>query len=152
LNRTGTRSDKNTATSLLTNGQIGGLLGARIAPDGPYYIASSAINPDDGSAVAPDGEPAFPGQAFFHPQPGNVGALQRRMFNGPWTFNLDFGLQKTTRFSENKSVEFRMEGTNILNHASFVMDDQFLDSASFGKMTWQLYGRRLIQFGLYFRF
>jgi hypothetical protein len=149
---TGSRSDKNTATSLLTKSQIEALMGLRMTGDGPYFVAASAINPADGSAVAGDGEAPFRGQVFYHPDPGTVGALQRRMFSGPWTFNLDMGVQKITKLGEKKSVEFRMEGTNILNHASFTVDDQYIGDATFGKVYSTLYGRRLIQFGLYFRF
>jgi hypothetical protein len=152
LNRSGSRSDKNTATSLLNKSQLDGLMGLRMTGDGPYFIAASAINPDDGSGVAGDGEAPFTGQAFYHPDPGTVGALQRRMFSGPWTFNLDFGVQKLTHLSEKKTLEFRMEGTNILNHATFYMDDQYVGDTTFGKVTGTLYGRRLIQFGLYLKF
>jgi hypothetical protein len=54
----------------------------RMTGIGPYFVAASAIGPD-GRAVAPDGSAPFQGQVFFHPGPGTVGALQRRMFSGP---------------------------------------------------------------------
>jgi hypothetical protein len=152
LNRSGSRSDKNTATSLLNKSQLDALMNLRMSGNGPYFIAGSAINPADGTAVSGDGDAPFAGQAFYHPQAGTIGALQRRMFSGPWTFNLDFGLQKLTKIGEKKSVEFRMEATNILNHASFTVDDQYIGEATFGKVFSTLYPRRLIQFGLYFRF
>ena len=153
LNRLGgDRSYNNTAVSTLTKGQLDPLLQLRMTGDGPYFIAASAINPQDFTGVAADGEAPFSGQVFSHPGPGQVGTLQRRMFSGPWTFNLDFGAQKQFKLAEKKSLQFRMEGTNILNHPTFSVDDQSLDATDFGKISGTLYGRRVIQFGLYLRF
>jgi hypothetical protein len=103
-----------TATTLLNKGQLDSLLRFRMTPDGPYFLPDSAINPQDGSGVAADGDAPFSGQAFFHPQPGTVGALQRRMFSGPWTFNLDFGVQKLTRLRRRRRRVSHED--NILNH------------------------------------
>ena len=152
LNRSGgTRSDNNMATTTLNKAQLDDLLQFRMTGDGPYFMAASAIG-KDGRGVASDREAPFQGQVFYHPDPGTVGALQRRMFSGPWTFNLDFGIQKRTRITEKQSVELRMESTNVLNHASFYVGDQSIGSVRFGRITETYSGPRLIQFGMYYRF
>lgn len=151
LNRSA-RSYYNTAKTALTKSQLDNLLRFRMTGDGPFFLAGSAINPADGAGVSGDGETPFQGQVFFHPDPGALGSLQRRMFSGPWTFNLDFGIQKNTHLTERQSVEFRMEGANILNHATFTVWDLVLDDPNFGRITSTFYNPRVIQFGLYYRF
>jgi hypothetical protein len=153
LNRAGnTRSDNNTAVTALTKGQLDKLLQFRMTGDGPVFTAQSVINPLDGTAVSSDGAPPFSGQVFFHPGPGTIGTLQRRMFSGPWAFNLDLGVQKKFRITERHSIEVRMESTNALNHATFFVGDQLLDSTNFGRISYMMFNPRLVQFGAYYRF
>ena len=152
LNRSGGgRSASNTAVSALNKSQLDGLIQFRMTGSGPYVIAAPAIGPD-GRGVAPDGSQPFNGQAFFNPAAGTIGTLQQRMFSGPWVFGLDFGLQKTTHITERHSVELRMEAQNILNHPAFFAGDQNINSTQFGQIASTFFGRRLIQFGLYYRF
>jgi len=116
LNRSsGGRSDTNTAGTSLTKAQLDDLFQFRMTADGPFFINASAIG-QDGRAVAPDGAAPFTGQVFFNPDAGSIGGLQRRMFSGPWTFNLDAGLIKHTQLTERQSIEFRAEATNVFNH------------------------------------
>jgi hypothetical protein len=119
--------------------------------DGPVFVPAS-IKGADGRAVSPDGDPNFTGQVFSNPDPGNIGALQRRMFSGPWTFNLDMGVLKTTKITERQSLEFRMETTNAPNHPQFLVGDQNINSVEFGKITDTFSYSRRVQFGLYYRF
>ncbi len=151
LNRGARSSGTNTAVALISKSQLDDLLRLRITGAGPFFVAASAIGPD-GRAVAPDGAPPFGGQVFFHPAPGQLGTLQRRMFSGPWAFNLDFGIQKNTKITERHSLEIRMESTNIFNHPTWFVGDQSVDSTTFGRITSTFFGRRLIQFGAYYRF
>ena len=109
--------------------------------------------------VGPDGQAPFRGQVFTNPGPGSIGALQRRMFSGPWTFSMDAGVQKRTKISERQSLEFRMEATNVFNHPAFYVGDETqaitrfnINSTTFGRINGTLASRRVIQFGLYFRF
>ena len=95
---------------------------------------------------------AFFGQVFSNPGAGTIGALQRRMFSGPWDFNMDLALIKKTQITERQSVELRMDAQNIFNHASFFVGDQSINSTQFGRVTQNFYGRRLIQFGLFYKF
>jgi outer membrane receptor protein involved in Fe transport len=152
LNRaSGTRSDLNTANSSLNKAQLNVILQFHMTGDGPVFVPAQVKGPD-GRAVAADGDPNFAGQVFSNPDAGNIGALQRRMFSGPWTFNLDMGVLKTTKITERQSLEFRMETTNAPNHPQFLVGDQNINSVEFGKITDTLSTSRRVQFGLYYRF
>ncbi|MFB3828520.1 MAG: carboxypeptidase regulatory-like domain-containing protein [Bryobacteraceae bacterium] len=152
LNRTGYgRSDLNTASTTLNKAQLDDLLSFRMTGGGPYFVAPSAIG-GDGRAVAADGQAPFSGQVFFHPGPGALGGLQRRMFSGPWGFQADLGVLKSTRIAERHSLELRMEAANAFNHPTFVVWDQRISSANFGRITSTLNWARVVQFGAYYRF
>jgi hypothetical protein len=144
VNRLG-RSVQNTASTSRTKGELDGVLGFRMTDDGPYFVAASAINPRDGSGVSPDGEAAFAGQAFFHPGPGEVGTLQRRMFSGPSAFAFDFSLMKKTRISETQTLTFGARVENVLNHPTFFVGSQLLDDEQFGRITSTLTSPRRIE-------
>ena len=83
--------------------------------NGPMMISQSAINPDDGTGVNIDGQPAFTGQKFFNPDPGNIGTLQRRMFDSPWLFNVDVSLMKEFKIGERGTLVPFVEFFNLLN-------------------------------------
>jgi len=128
--------------------------------NGPMMISPSAINPADGTGVNADGSPSFTGQVFYNPGPGTLGVLQRRLFDGPWTFNLDMSLIKTITLAEHHNVELRMDAFNALNHATFWSGDQFINSVipgqttsyPFGVISTMFYPARIMQFGLYYKF
>ena len=119
--------------------------------NGPYYVAASALG-SDGRAVAPDGTAAFTGQIFTEPGAGTIGTMQKAMLNAPGVWNLDFMISKEIKIHESKSVQFRMDSTNFFNHTTWYVGDQTLTSTTFGKITSQYYGNRLIQFSLYLKF
>ncbi len=151
LNRSA-RSGSNTATAMVTADELDKLFQLRITGAGPYYFAASALNPSDNRAVAADGAAYFTGQVFRQPNAGEVGALQRRMFAGPSIYGLDFSAGKRTSITERQSIEFRMDATNFTNHPTWYIGDQTITSTTFGKITSTAFGRRLIQFGLTYRF
>ncbi len=151
LNRSG-RSGSNTATALVTADKLDEMFQVRMTGVGPYYFAVSGINPSDNRAVAADGVDPFSGQVFRQPNAGEVGALQRRMFSGPSVYNLDFSAGKLTSITESQSIEFRMDSTNIFNHPTWYVGDQTITSTTFGRITSPMFDRRLIQFGLTYRF
>ena len=106
LNRE-SRSYYNTADTSLTKGQLDNVVKFQMTGNGPMMIAQSAINAADGTGVNTDGEAAFNGQVFFNPGAGTLGVLQRRMFDGPWTFNTDMRLKKAIPITETKKLELR---------------------------------------------
>ena len=150
LNRGG-RSGNNTAVTTLNKSQLDQLLVFRQTGNGPYFVNASAIG-TDGRAVGPDGAAPFNGQAFTNPIGGSIGTLQRRMFSGPRFWNTDLTIQKDTIIREGHSIEFRAELFNMTNTPSFFIGDQDINSIQFGRITSTASGRRIIQFGLYYRF
>jgi hypothetical protein len=145
------RSGNNTPITALTKSQLDQVIGFRMTGDGPYFVDKSIIGPD-GRAVAADGAKPFAGQAFFNPGPGEIGSLQRRIFSGPWVFDMDAGVQKLTHLTEKQTVEFRMEAGNVFNHPTFYTAGFNVNSTKFGQITGTFTDRRVIQFGLYYRF
>jgi hypothetical protein len=150
LNRSA-RSTYNTINTNLTGSQLNDLFQLRMTGNGPMYVAASAIGSDN-RAVAPDGTAAFAGQAFFQPAAGTIGALQRMDMTGPSVWNLDFNMKKETKITERHSIELRMDATNVFNHATWYVGNQTVTSTTFGKITSNYYGRRLVQFALYYKF
>src|SRR5262249_50858901 len=61
----------------------------------------------------------FNRQRFVLEPIGTFGNAGRSTLIGPNLWNLDTSLLKDIRFTESKSLQFRAEGFNILNHASF---------------------------------
>ncbi len=151
INRTA-RSSENTANTDLTREELGDVVGFRKTPDGPFFVAESAINPRDNSGVAADGEEPFAGQVFFHPGPGEAGALQRRLLSGPPVFALDVSVSKTTRLNESQTIELGLNVENVLNHPTFFVGDQAIDSEQFGRISSTLTGPRRIEVKLRYQF
>jgi hypothetical protein len=93
---------------------------------------------------------------------GNVG---RNVLRGPPQTNVDFSLIKRFPLHESRSIEFRAEFFNILNHVNFANPISDLNSATIDTQTGKIlnagaFGRiistsnnpRLIQFGLKLNF
>jgi hypothetical protein len=146
LNRE-SRSYYNTANTVSA-----GVVKFQMTGNGPMMVPQSAINPADGTGVNTDGDPAFQGQMFFNPGAGTLGALQRRMFSGPWTFDIDMRIKKTVHITESKKVELLMDAFNALNHPTFWSGDQNINSTTFGVVSSMFYTPRIVQFGLHYTF
>jgi len=145
------RALNNGANTTLNLAELNKLLGVRMTPSGPSYISASALGPD-GRGAAADGRAPFAGQVFSHPAAGTIGGLQRRLFSGPSVFGLNAALHKTARIRDRHTVELRGEAFNVLNHPAWFLDDQNLDSPNFMRINANATGRRLLQFGIYYRF
>jgi hypothetical protein len=76
---------------------------------------------------------------------GNTGT---RIMRGPGQKNIDMALIKTTRFMENKSVEWRMEVFNLTNTPNFSNPTGNINSSAFGTINQTVANARLIQFGM----
>jgi hypothetical protein len=146
------RSYYNGASTTLTKSQLDNVVRYQMTGNGPMMISGSAINPDDRTGVNVDGDPTFQGQVFTNPGPGSLGGLQRRMFNGPWTFGLDAKVSKDIQIREGKDLQLRMDAFNVLNHATFWSGDQNINSTIFGVMSSMFYLPRVMQFGARFSF
>jgi len=65
---------------------------------------------------------------------------------------MDSRVGKVTKITETKTLEFRADAINVFNHDTWYVGDQTITSTTFGKITSNFYGNRLLQFSLYFRF
>lgn len=153
LNRAGRSTGRNTAVTNVNYSQLrNGVLGLIKAGDGVFFVNKQ--NTLGGRAVAADGAAPFPGQVFFHPDAGQVGSLQRRLFSGPGSFFVDAAIAKKFPIREGHSLEVRAESFNLPNHPSFTIGvEQDISSVNFGRITGvNGNGARFLQFGLYYRF
>ncbi len=144
------RSGENTADTSLAKSELEDIVQFRMTGDGPYLVAASAINARDNSGVADDGDPAFDGQVFFHPQPGEVGALQRRLFTGPSVFSFDLGVNKRTALTERQDLLLGARFQNVLNTPTFLTGSLNISSDQFGRVTQTATSPRKVE--LYLRY
>ncbi len=137
-------SGTNEAVTNLNKSQLENLLQFRMTGNGPYTVASSAINVQGNGAGANQGQTPFTGEAFFNPGAGQLGTLQKRMFTGPNVFDWDTALIKSTQLREHMALDIRVEALNVFNHPSFTIPDASyslgvfglnINSPQFGKIT-----------------
>jgi hypothetical protein len=101
-----------------------------------------------------NGRSAFNASLFSLPALGQVGTARRRFFYGPGISNFDMALEKNVRLSESKSLEFRLEGFNVFNHAQFYGPSAVngnISSANFGQVV-SAAPPRLVQLAAKFSF
>jgi hypothetical protein len=53
-----------------------------------------------------------------HPMPGEYGSFGLNRIEGVGSFSLDMAIGKTVQLTEGKSVQFRVDASNIMNHPS----------------------------------
>ena len=152
LNRAG-RSYYNTADTTLAGQALFSAVKFHMTPNGPMMLPTSAVNPADqtGAISSIDATP-FTGELFYNPPAGTLGSLQKRMFDGPWTFDLDLNLLREIEISGHHSVELRMMAINALNHSTFWSGDQNINSVPFGIVGGMFFGARVVEFGLTYKF
>ena len=84
-----------------------------------------------------NGRPYFNTAVFSENALGTPGTASRRFFYGPGMENYDMALLKNVRLTESKSLQFRLEGFNVFNHAQFFGPqavDGNIDSSAFGQV------------------
>ncbi|MDR3764129.1 MAG: carboxypeptidase regulatory-like domain-containing protein [Acidobacteriota bacterium] len=95
--------------------------------DTPYVSAgrlSVEHNPRSGKAAFNADLFCVPGGTFSNGTAcpaglGTLGNAPRRFFYGPGMENFDMALQKDLPLGESRSLQFRLEGFNVFNHAQF---------------------------------
>ncbi|HKM84680.1 MAG TPA: TonB-dependent receptor [Terriglobales bacterium] len=107
------------------------------------------------------GQPYFNTSQFSENALGTPGTAKRRFFYGPGMDNYDLALLKNVRLTESKSLQFRVEGFNVFNHAQFFgpqsVDGNIADqgsttsTTSFGQVV-SANPPRLVQLGAKFFF
>jgi Carboxypeptidase regulatory-like domain len=101
-----------------------------------------------------NGQPYFNTAEFPENALGTSGTAKRRFFYGPGLDNCDIALTKNVHLTESKSLEFRIEAFNILNHAQFFGPqsvDGNIDSSTFGDVV-SAQPPRLLQLAAKFNF
>jgi hypothetical protein len=118
--------------------------------DTPEYVGG----PVDINTNPRNGKPEFNPSAFAPEALGQLGDADRRFFHGPGIENFDVQLSKTTRLTESKSFEIRIEAFNVFNHAQFYgpssVDGEVNDS-TFGTVV-SAAAPRLVQLAAKFHF
>ncbi len=132
------------------------LLGAE-----PNGINNYGIDEPDYSGGALDlnhnprnGRPYFDTSQFSENALGTPGTAKRRFFYGPGLSNCDIAVLKNVRLTESKSLQFRVEGFNVFNHAQFFGSqsvDGNIGSSTFGQVV-SANPPRLVQLGAKFFF
>jgi hypothetical protein len=89
--------------------------------------------------------------AFTQPALGNFGNLGPGTVYGPGQWTINAGLSRLFRLKETQTMEFRAEGTNIMNHANFNNPSGNWNNAQFGRIQSSGPGR-VMQFGLKYLF
>ena len=90
--------------------------------------------------------------AFGKPALGNFGNSGPGTVFGPGFWTVNAGLSRIFKVKEARTIEFRAEGTNVLNHANFQTPSGNLNnSATFGRIQGAGPGR-VMQFGLKYLF
>jgi hypothetical protein len=82
-----------------------------------------------------NGQSYFTTALFSENALGTPGDASRRYFYGPGMANFDMALMKSLRLTEAKSLQFRIEGFNVFNHAQFFGPqavDGNISSSTFG--------------------
>jgi hypothetical protein len=98
--------------------------------------------------------PYFNTSQFSENALGTPGTSKRRFFYGPGLDNYDMALLKNVRLTESKSLQFRIEGFNVFNHAQFFGPqsvDGNIDSSTFGDVV-SAQPPRLVQVAAKFNF
>jgi hypothetical protein len=72
---------------------------------------------------------------LVNPQPGTRGTLGQRALYLPGTWRFDANLRKSFSLSESKTLEFRFDGSDILNHAEPGTPSLNINGTNFGLIT-----------------
>jgi hypothetical protein len=118
--------------------------------DTPNFAPGNLLDNTD----ARNGKPAFNTSLFSLPALGTLGTAARRFFYGPGIANFDLALLKDLRFTESKSLEFRLESFNTFNHPQFygaAAVDGNISSSAFGQVV-SAASPRLLQLAMKFYF
>jgi hypothetical protein len=70
-----------------------------------------------------------------NPKPGKRGTLGQAILEAPGQWRFDANLSKSFKISESKTVQFRMDATNVLNHPEPANPILAITNANFGQIT-----------------
>ncbi len=140
-------------TTSLTMPQLDQVVNFQMTGNGPMIVSPSAINPADGTGVDADGSPNFTGQVFSNPTAGNAGRAAAPPVFRPVDLQHRYEPAEDHRRSPSiKAWRSALDAFNALNHATFWVGDQNINSTTFGVISSMFYSPRIMQFGLHYRF
>src|SRR6185295_5549335 len=79
---------------------------------------------------------------LINPQPGKQGNLGLTTVESPGIYRFDANLGKTFRIDEQRSIQVRVDATNVLNHPQIGTPTYSINSANFGLVTTDKVGGR----------
>jgi Carboxypeptidase regulatory-like domain/TonB dependent receptor len=147
----------NFATGLpitLTENDDNSLIGANAIPlDVPNYTPGARLFIDRNPRHRlPYFNNAIDGTGVFTPeQIGFLGNSRRRFFHGPGLNNFDMALAKSTKITESKELQLRLEAFNLFNHAQFINPTGEINASDFGMVN-NARAPRIMQIGAKFLF
>jgi trimeric autotransporter adhesin len=89
--------------------------------------------------------------AFVAPASGQYGNARRNSIIGPGSVTFDVGLNKNVPLKDTRALGFRLQVTNLFNHANYTSIDTVVNSPSYGRVV-SVGSMRRIQFNTQFRF
>jgi len=101
----------------LSENDANALIAANAVPvDVPNFAGGGSILGDTNPR---HGNPYFNVTLFSPEQTGQFGNSRRRFFHGPGLNNFDMTLGKSTKITETKEFQFRVDAFNLFNHTQF---------------------------------
>lgn len=128
-----------------------------VSSDGPnLYADFNQVRPDqigNPSVSNPNANEWFNAAAFIVPQGvGRNGDVHHNSLRGPRFSQMDLSLGKVFQIAEGKTLEFKWENYNALNHVNLANPNSYIgDPQNVGKI-YAAADMRQMQFGLHFRF
>jgi carboxypeptidase family protein len=133
----------------LTENDDNSLIGSNAAGvDVPNFSGGGPVLSDTNPR---GGKPYFNTTLFSNEQLGQFGDSRRRFFHGPGLNNFNMALLKTTKITESKELQLRLEAFNLFNHAQFMNPAGEINSSQFGLVTGAR-DPRILQIGAKFLF
>jgi hypothetical protein len=93
----------------------------------------------------------FNRDAFAQPAAGTHGNAKRNLAVGPGFWNIDLAVSRLIPLGTQR-LELRLESFNLLNHFNWGNPNANFNSSSFGRITSQAGGPRIMQFGIKYAF
>ena len=145
LDTKGVKYDTGTTWSYLPKG-------AYIVDDDPQCLQTTTLQGLRAQCTIDAVKDASGNYVLVNPQPGTRGTLGQRVMEGPGQWRFDANLQKAFSISESKTLQFRLDARNILNHPEPNAPTLAITSANFGTINGKTNLRRQFQAQLRFTF
>ena len=108
----------------------------------PYAFVAAIVQP--GQRIPSANDPT----ALAGDSGTDIGNVGRNVLRGPAQSNIDFSVGKRFPMAESKSIEFRADFFNLLNHANRDNPVSNISNGDFGKILSFSSGPRIVQFAL----